>query len=100
VLTGLLAIRGASLKASVEIDSTAFRPVSSVVPFSFVAPDLLVSLTLPRWNTHSMNLRPEIGRIGEFSVTGSYRYFSDVRPDNVDKLRLDIDVGTWLGFFR
>jgi len=42
-----------------------------------------------------MNLRPEIGRIGELSVTGSYRYFSDVRPDNVDKLRLDIDVGAW-----
>ena len=95
MLAGLLAVRGASLKTSVEIDSTAFRPVSSVVPFSFVAPDLLVSLTLPRWNTHSMNLRPEIGRIGELSVTGSYRYFSDVRPDNVDKLRLDIDVGAW-----
>ena len=92
MLTGLLTIRGVSLKTSVEIDSTTFRPISSVVPFSLVAPDLLVSLTLPRWNTHSMNLRPEIGRIGELSVSGSYRYFSDVRPDNVDKLRLDIDV--------
>ena len=39
-----------------------------------------------------MNLRPEIGRIGELTVIGSYRYFSDVRPDNVDKLRLNIDV--------
>ena len=79
-----------------EIDSTTFRPISSVVPFSFVAPDLSVSLTLPRWNTHSINPRPEIGRIGELCVTGSYRYFSDVRPDNVDKLRLDIDVGSGL----
>lgn len=90
--TGLLTIRGVSLKTNAEIDSTTFRPVSSVVPFSFAVPDLLISLTLPRWNTHSMNLRPEIGRIGELSVTGSYRYFSDVRPGNVDKLRLDIDV--------
>jgi hypothetical protein len=39
-----------------------------------------------------MNLRPETARLGELSVTGSYRYFSDVRPDNVDKLRLNIDV--------
>jgi hypothetical protein len=85
-------MRGASLKTSVEIDSTTFRPLSSVVPFSILAPDLLISLTLPRWNTHSMNLRPEIVRIGELSVTGSYRYFSDVRPDNVDKLLLNINV--------
>ena len=89
-------MRGASLKTSVEIDSTTFRPLSSVVPFSFLAPDLLISLNLPRWNTHSMNLRPEIGRIGELSVTGSYRYFSDIRPDNVDKLLLNIDVRTWI----
>lgn len=75
-----------------EIDSTTFRPVSSVVPFSITAPDLSVSLTLPRWNTHSMNPRPEIGSIGELAVTGSYRYFHDVRPDNVDRLRLNIDV--------
>lgn len=77
-----------------EVDSTIFRPVSSVVPFTFTVPDILVSLTLPRWNTHSMNPRPEIGRIGELTVTGSYRYFSDVRSDNVDKLRLNIDVRT------
>lgn len=87
-------MRGASLKTSVEIDSTTFRPLSSAVPFSVMAPDLLISLTLPRWNTHSMNLRPEIGRIGELNVTGSYRYFSDVRPDNVDKLLVKIDVRT------
>lgn len=82
------------MKTSVEIDSTTFRPISSVVPFSFVAPDLLISLTLPRWNTHSMNLRPEIGSIGELTVTGSYLYFTDIRPDNVDKLRLNLDVRT------
>jgi len=89
-------MRGASLKTSVEINSTVFRPLSSVVPFSCTAPDLLISLTLPRWNTHSMNLRPEVGRIGELSVTGSYRYFSDVRSDNVDKLLLNIDVRMWI----
>lgn len=90
--TGLMTVRGISLKTNVEIDLTTFRPVSSVVPFSFTAPDLSASLTLPRWNTHSMNLQPEIGRVGELAVTGYYRYFSDVRPDNVDKLRLDLDV--------
>jgi len=87
-------MRGASLKTSVEIDSTTFRPLSSVVPFSVMVPDLLISLNLPRWNTHSMNLRPEIGRIGELNVTGSYRYFSDVRLDNVDKLLVNINVRT------
>lgn len=92
MFVGLLTIRGGSLNTSVEIDSTTFRPISSVVPFSFMTPELMVSLTLPRWNTHSMNLRPEVGRIGELSITGSYRYFSDVRPDNVDKLHLNIDV--------
>ena len=96
IFTGLLTMRGASLKTSVEINSTIFRPLSSVVPFSCTAPDLLISLTLPRWNTHSMNLRPEIWKIGELSVTGSYRYFSDVRSDNVDKLLLNIDVRMWI----
>lgn len=89
---GLLTIRGTSLKTDMEIDSSTFRPVSSVVPFSLTAPDVSVFLTLPRWNTHSMNPRPEIGRVEELVVTGSYRYFSDVRPDNVDKLRLNINV--------
>lgn len=94
IFIGLLAIRGANLKTSVEIELTTFRPVSSVVPFSVVTLDLLVSLTLPRWNTHSMNLQPEIAGVGELGITGSYRYFSDVRTDNVDKLQLNIDVRT------
>lgn len=96
VFAALLTIGGTNLKNSVQINSNHFRPISSLVPFSVEAPNILVKLTLPRWNTHSVNAsshHTDIGRIGQFKLDGHYRYFSEVTPDNMDQLKLDMTVG-------
>ena len=67
----------------------------SVIPFSVTGSPINVDLNLPSWNTNTILGTPEIlsvGQIGELRLDGSYTYFADVRPDNVDCLRLSIMV--------
>ncbi|KDQ57525.1 hypothetical protein JAAARDRAFT_69639 [Jaapia argillacea MUCL 33604] len=88
----LLTLRGSSLKTRVEILSNKFRPVSTTVPFCIEAPHAKLSLTLPKWNTHSINAtrhRTDFGQIGQMRLDGSYMYYAEVRPDNVEQLKLD-----------
>ncbi|TFK54421.1 hypothetical protein OE88DRAFT_1676060 [Heliocybe sulcata] len=87
----LLTFSGASFKNRTDIDSSKFRPVSTTVPLWIEAPGVKVDLMLPRWNTHAMTAPPDItnvGRIGLFRLDASYQYFSDVRDDNVEQLKL------------
>jgi hypothetical protein len=90
----LLTLRGIGTKSRVQVDSNQFRPISSTIPFWVDAPNVMFHLTLPRWNTHSLRVafRREIGRIGDFRLSGYYRYFSEARQDNLDQLKLDIHV--------
>ncbi|KZT28945.1 hypothetical protein NEOLEDRAFT_1057065 [Neolentinus lepideus HHB14362 ss-1] len=87
----LLTFSGTSFRNNVDIDSDKFRPLSSTVPFWIEAPDVKVDLTLPRWHTHAIAATPDtpnVGRIGLFHLDASYQYFTDVRDDNVDQLKL------------
>ena len=71
---------------------TKYRPEASTVSFWLEAPDLYVDLSLPRWNTCSLYSTPDrdqVGRIGMFNMSGSYRYFAEVKPDNADQLKLE-----------
>lgn len=66
-----------------------------MVSFWIDVPDLTVSLTLPRWNTHSLFSTPhraEVGRSGKFYLDASYRYYSEVNTENIDRLRLNFTV--------
>ena len=65
--------------------------------FSIVAPDVAVTLTFPRWNTHglvpsSVRQLTNFGQVGLFRLDGSYMYHAEVRDDCVDQLKLDIQV--------
>ncbi|KAI0699566.1 hypothetical protein BC835DRAFT_1412549 [Cytidiella melzeri] len=87
-----LSFYGASLKQTVTVPLTKYRPQCSAVSFAVDAPDVGVSLTLPKWNTYSLFGKPhrssELGRIGQFSLDASYCFFSEVHPENIDQLKL------------
>lgn len=67
----------------------------ATVPFTVSGDEIDVKLKLPSWNTNRILGSPEIlsvGRIGDLRFHGSYMYFADVRPSNVDCLKLRVAV--------
>ena len=71
---------------------TKYRPDASIVSFWIEVPDVFVDLSLPRWNILSLFPTPDrnqVGRIGMLNMSGSYRYFADVKLENVDQLKLE-----------
>ena len=90
-----MTLYGAQLQGRVQIPSNCFRAEFTIVSFSFTAPGLGLRATLPRWNTHYLHdstLMNEIARIRDFELHGSFLYYSEVRSDFVDNLKLDIKV--------
>ncbi|KAL4251310.1 hypothetical protein ABKN59_005668 [Abortiporus biennis] len=91
----LLILRGNHFQNGVIIPLNKYRPASTEVSFWIDAPDISVSLTLPRWNTHSLYPTPhrsDIGRIGRLELDASYRYFAEVHSEHIDQLRLNFSA--------
>ena len=75
ILSALLTIRGAHLGSNISMPFTKYRPEFSEVSFSVEAPNPVVSLTLPAWNTYNLHPTPDrtqLGKIGRLRVDGSY----------------------------
>lgn len=56
---------------------------------------MVLSMTLPDWNTHNAFLTPrskEIATSSHLVVDGSYRFYAAVHPDHIERLKLNIDV--------
>lgn len=95
--TALLTLRGASLHNENVILSDKFRPAWTSFPFSINAPNVTLSLTLPKWSTHRLlTVEPitKLVTIGLLSLNASYLYHADVREENVDQLRLKFIVSS------
>ena len=93
-----MTMRGASLRAAAKISSTVFRPEHTTIPFWVEVPGVNFSLTLPRWNTHSLfatSRTTDFGCLGRLRIDASFSYYSDTRPQNIDQLKLDIFVRTF-----
>ncbi|CDO69204.1 hypothetical protein BN946_scf185042.g106 [Trametes cinnabarina] len=88
----LLTLRGTHLTNGIHMPFNKYRPEATTISFWMDAPDVNVSLSLPRWNITSLYATPDrsqVGRIGMLSVKGSYRYFAEVRAEHIDQLKLD-----------
>lgn len=93
----LFTIRGPRLRHQARIPSNIFRPEATTIPFFVEASDASLTLSVPRWNTHALHAPQQgnsIGSAGSFRIDASYRYFAEVREDNVEQLRLDFSVRT------
>ncbi|KAF8973209.1 hypothetical protein BDZ97DRAFT_665381 [Flammula alnicola] len=91
----LITFRGPHLKIISTIPSNTFKPESTSIPFHILAPDLVASSSLPRWNTHSLHMPPEgvdFFRAAQFKLSGSYRYFAAVHEEHTEQLKLDFDL--------
>ncbi|EJD02702.1 uncharacterized protein FOMMEDRAFT_146573 [Fomitiporia mediterranea MF3/22] len=93
----LFTLKGDVLRSITTVPSNKFRPLSTKASFSIVAPDVAVTLTLPRWNTHglvpsSVRQLTNFGQVGLFRLDGSYMYHAEVRDDCVDQLKLDVQI--------
>lgn len=94
-LSAMLDIYGPRLDSYIAVSATQYRPEYSVVPFSIEARDLRVDVGIPRWDTHRAtdgSQTIEVGKIGELSVGGSYRYYAEPKPDHQESLNLHVEV--------
>ncbi|TXT06049.1 hypothetical protein VHUM_03522 [Vanrija humicola] len=87
-----LNIDGPRLDTFVAVSTTRYKPEFSIVPFTIDAKDADVGITLPVWDTHrsfgnGADSIP-VGKIGLIDVSGSYRYYSSVKPDHQETLKL------------
>lgn len=74
-----------------------YRPESSTIPFTVEGEDVLLTMDLPRWQTHSQTsfgaeCLHNLGKIRQLHLRGSYLYFSEVHPDHVEALSMAINV--------
>ncbi|KAJ7096249.1 hypothetical protein C8R44DRAFT_371827 [Mycena epipterygia] len=91
----LLTVRGIRLKNVTEIPSDTFRPEATTIPFSIEIPDVTLNLSLPRWNTwalHAPRDGSSLAKVRILRADGFYRYFSEVRDDHVEQLKLTLTV--------
>ncbi|WVQ74514.1 hypothetical protein IAR50_004115 [Cryptococcus sp. DSM 104548] len=86
-------VYGPRLDAVVAVASTQYRPESSVVPFTIFLSDALVEICVPKWDTHRTFGTDvyEIGRVGDLTASGSYRYYAVARPDHEENLNLHLE---------
>ncbi|KAK0212569.1 hypothetical protein DFS33DRAFT_1370154 [Desarmillaria ectypa] len=90
----ILTIRGPSLRNVTTIPSDIFRPEATTIAFCVEAPNVSLTLSLPRWHTHALHAPEDGNHIGvlDLQLDGSYRYFADVREDNIEQLKLVFSI--------
>ena len=91
----IFTIHGEQLRVDVTVPANIFRPYSTKVPFSINAPNVSLSLTLPRWNTHALGSTTSFDKVlwvQTLCIDTTYNYFSEVREECVDSLIMSIRV--------
>ncbi|OBZ68136.1 hypothetical protein A0H81_11866 [Grifola frondosa] len=91
----LLTLRGTHFRHGTQLPLTKYRPDATTVSFWIEAPDVAVSLTLPRWNTSGLYPTPDrsdLGHISMLHLDASYRYHAETRKNNIDHLKLEFSA--------
>ncbi|KAH7913899.1 hypothetical protein BJ138DRAFT_527505 [Hygrophoropsis aurantiaca] len=89
----MVTIRAPRLSNHVTIPSNKYRPDATTIPFTLNVSDVLISLSLPKWNTQFLYAPGHEHRVlhaDSFRVNASYHYFADVHPEHIEQLKLDI----------
>lgn len=94
----MMDVYGPRLDAYIAVSATQYRPEFSVVPFTIEGQDFKVDLGIPRWDTHRFmtdNQTLEVGKIGKLTAEGSYRYYSEPKPEHQETLKLHLEVSQY-----
>ncbi|KAJ8503140.1 hypothetical protein ONZ45_g11120 [Pleurotus djamor] len=87
----LVTLRGYQMKSNVLVPSNEFRPDTTCVPFTIELPNVALNLSLPKWNTNALHAPKDgdnIGHIVSLHIDASYRYYADIKEDNIEQLKL------------
>lgn len=94
-ISALVTIRAPNSSTEVTIPSNKYQPEATSIPFVIDVPDVTVYISLPRWNTQYLyNLGKEhrVIHAATFRVASSYYFWAEVQPDNIDQLKLTVEV--------
>lgn len=95
LFAALVTLRGRLLHLKNVLPFTKYRPDSSNISFSLEFPLVDLDLTLPRWSNH--NVPPaepikKLARVGLLTLEGNYRFFAELREENIEQLTLNLAV--------
>jgi hypothetical protein len=88
-------LRAPRLCILVTIPSKTYLPEATTISFTVEVPALFVSISLPKWNTQSLYNQGKDHRIlhtGTSRIDGTYHYWAEAHPDNLEQLKLGISV--------
>ena len=85
-----------------EIPLNVFTPECTSITFSVIGRNTVLDFSLPRWSTHALHA-PKQGitllHTESLNISGSYLYFSEVREENIEQLKLDFEVSFLVLFY-
>lgn len=91
----MINLQSTCLRAVATIPSNVYLPEAMTIAFAVDAPELSVSMCLPKWNTqflYGQGKDCHILQTGKFCIDGTYHYWAEVHPDNIEQLRVAISV--------
>ncbi|KAL8281144.1 hypothetical protein RQP46_006502 [Phenoliferia psychrophenolica] len=89
----LVICRGPRLVAEVSIPSDHYRMECSTVSFKVIMSTVVLSMSLPDWNTHNAFLTDNTRTFAttpELAIDGNYRFYANANPDNVERLAIAV----------
>lgn len=95
LFAALFTLRGRLLHLQNILPFTKYRPDCTNISFALEFPHVDLDLTLPRWSNH--NVPPaepikKLARVGLLTLEGNYRFFAELREENIEQLTLDLVV--------
>lgn len=95
LLLAMVNLRAPRLWATTMIPSNVYLPEATTISFTIDVPDLSVCMCLPKWNTqflYNQGKEHHVLQVGKSSINGSYHYWAEAHPDNVEQLKVAISV--------
>ncbi|KAG6372334.1 hypothetical protein JVT61DRAFT_7774 [Boletus reticuloceps] len=89
-------LRAPRLCVSATIPSNVYLPEATTFSFAVDVPGLSICICLPKWNTqflHNQGKEHPILRAGRFRIDGTYHYWAEVHPDNIEQFKIAILAG-------
>lgn len=95
-------LRATRLWAIATIPSNVYLPEATTISFAANVPELSVCMRLPKWNTqflYNQGNEHHILQARKFRIDGTYHYWAEAHPDNIEQLRVAISVRPLLWTF-